>query len=189
MAIKDEPVALAEKTSSTYKPEALETMGEARQRWESARAAVQAKRPLWKEDFTTVSSMEVPHLVGPTEVADIDPAADIGIPGEFPYTRGIHPTGYRGRLWTMRQFAGFGTAADSNKRFKYLLEHGQMGLSVAFHLPTLYGYDSDHEMSKGEVGKCGVAVDTLADMETLFDGIPLDQVTTSMTINSTAPIL
>src|SRR6185312_2929650 len=135
------------------------------------------------------SGMEVPHLVTPEQVAGIDPVETIGIPGEYPYTRGIHPTGYRGKLWTMRQFAGFGTAADTNQRFKYLLAQGQTGLSVAFHLPTLYGYDSDHHMSKGEVGKCGVTVDTLADMETLFDGIPLGEVTTSMTINSTAPIL
>ncbi|MDH3254217.1 MAG: methylmalonyl-CoA mutase family protein, partial [Acidobacteriota bacterium] len=148
-----------------------------------------ARRPFWKDDFSTVSGMDVPHLVTADHVAAIDNGTDIGMPGEFPYTRGIHPTGYRGKLWTMRQFAGFGTAADTNERFKYLLQHGQTGLSVAFHLPTLYGYDSDHEMSRGEVGKCGVAVDSLADMETLFAGIPLDQVTTSMTINSTAPII
>jgi methylmalonyl-CoA mutase N-terminal domain/subunit len=194
MTLKDTPtttsgeVGVAEE-EKVYREDVLETMGESRARWEQARARATEKRPLWKEDFTTVSSMEVPHLVTPEEVADIDPVAEIGTPGEYPYTRGIHPTGYRGRLWTMRQFAGFGTAADTNRRFKYLLEHGQTGLSVAFHLPTLYGYDSDHEMAKGEVGKCGVAVDTLADMETLFDGIPLGQVTTSMTINSTAPIL
>jgi methylmalonyl-CoA mutase N-terminal domain/subunit len=174
---------------SVYRPEALETMGEARRRWEAARARAEEKAPFWKRDFTTVSGMEVPHLVTPEQTAGIDPRRDIGVPGEFPYTRGIHPTGYRGKLWTMRQFAGFGTAADSNQRFKYLLAQGQTGLSVAFHLPTLYGYDSDHKMSTGEVGKCGVAVDSLADMETLFAGIPLGEVTTSMTINSTAPIL
>ena len=175
--------------SSVYRPEALETMAEARQRWEAERARAAAKVPFWKRDFTTVSGMEVPDLVTPEQVADVDPRRDLGVPGEFPYTRGIHPTGYRGKLWTMRQFAGFGTAADTNQRFKYLLSHGQTGLSVAFHLPTLYGYDSDHKMATGEVGKCGVAVDTLADMETLFAGIPLGEVTTSMTINSTAPIL
>ncbi|HYL06609.1 MAG TPA: methylmalonyl-CoA mutase family protein [Thermoanaerobaculia bacterium] len=164
-------------------------MAEARQRWEAASARAEAKSPFWKRDFTTVSGMEVPHLVTPEQIAAIDPEREIGVPGEFPFTRGIHPTGYRGKLWTMRQFAGFGTAADTNERFKYLLAQGQTGLSVAFHLPTLYGYDSDHKMSTGEVGKCGVAVDTLADMETLFDGIPLGEVTTSMTINSTAPIL
>ncbi|MBV8202039.1 MAG: methylmalonyl-CoA mutase family protein [Acidobacteria bacterium] len=164
-------------------------MAEARQRWEAARTGAEAKAPYWKRDFTTVSGMDVPHLVTPEQIAGIDPRREIGVPGEFPFTRGIHPTGYRGKLWTMRQFAGFGTAADTNERFKYLLAHGQTGLSVAFHLPTLYGYDSDHKMATGEVGKCGVAVDTLADMETLFAGIPLGEVTTSMTINSTAPIL
>jgi methylmalonyl-CoA mutase N-terminal domain/subunit len=172
-----------------YREEALEGAARAERGWREARDEAAGRRPWWKRDWTTVSSMEVPHLTGPVETADLDLVADIGVPGEFPYTRGIHPTGYRGKLWTMRQFAGFGTAADTNRRFKYLLEHGQTGLSVAFHLPTLYGYDSDHELARGEVGKCGVAVDTLADMEVLFDGIPLDRVSTSMTINSTAPIL
>ncbi len=197
MAVKDqEPTLLTEKPAvdpgfkdSAYKEEVLETLAGARQRWEAAEAKAEGQVPFWKTDFTTVSGMEVPHLVTPEQVAGVDPVETIGIPGEYPYTRGIHPTGYRGKLWTMRQFAGFGTAADTNQRFKYLLAQGQTGLSVAFHLPTLYGYDSDHHMSKGEVGKCGVTVDTLADMETLFDGIPLGEVTTSMTINSTAPIL
>ncbi len=192
MAVKDqEPTLLTEKAAadSVYKEEALETLAEARQRWEKASAKAEAQVPFWKQDFTTVSGMEVPHLVTPEQTADIDPIRTLGIPGEYPYTRGIHPTGYRGKLWTMRQFAGFGTAADTNARFKYLLSQGQTGLSVAFHLPTLYGYDSDHPMSNGEVGKCGVTVDTLADMEVLFEGIPLGEVTTSMTINSTAPIL
>ncbi len=196
MAVKDidreAPSAAAQPArpaGAAYREEALESMAEARQRWEAAKAKAERQSPPWKRDFTTVSGMEVPHLVTPEQVADLDPLADVGVPGEYPYTRGIHPTGYRGKLWTMRQFAGFGAAADTNRRFKYLLAHGQTGLSVAFHLPTLYGYDSDHKMATGEVGKCGVAVDTLADMETLFDGIPLGEVTTSMTINSTAPIL
>jgi methylmalonyl-CoA mutase, N-terminal domain len=194
MAVKDqEPTLLNEATpaaaDSVYKQDALAAMTAARQRWEDAKAKAEAKGPFWKKDFTTVSGLEVPHLVTPEQVADVDPLRTIGVPGEFPYTRGIHPTGYRGKLWTMRQFAGFGTAADTNQRFKYLLSQGQTGLSVAFHLPTLYGYDSDHPMSNGEVGKCGVTVDTLADMEVLFEGIPLGEVTTSMTINSTAPIL
>jgi len=206
MAVKDlEPIApippIAPATTSApakeaspapapvYREDALETMGESRVRWEASRAKSESRSPYWKSDFTTVSGMEIPLLVTPEQTADIDPLSEIGIPGEFPYTRGIHPTGYRGKLWTMRQFAGFGTAADTNQRFKYLLSQGQTGLSVAFHLPTLYGYDSDHKMSKGEVGKCGVAVDSLADMEVLFSGIPLGEVTTSMTINSTAPIL
>jgi methylmalonyl-CoA mutase N-terminal domain/subunit len=145
------------------------------------------KKPYWKKDYTTVSSMDVNPLATPLSIAEQD-FNEIAYPGEFPYTRGIHPTGYRGRLWTMRQFAGFGTARQTNERFKYLLSQGQTGLSTAFHLPTLYGYDSDHYYAAGEVGKCGVAVDTLADMETLFDGINLEDVTVSMTINSTAPI-
>ncbi|MBV8520147.1 MAG: methylmalonyl-CoA mutase family protein [Acidobacteria bacterium] len=148
---------------------------------------VLTKKPFWKKDYTTVSGMEINPLATPLHVADQD-FHEIAYPGQFPYTRGIHPTGYRGRLWTMRQFAGFGTARQTNERFKYLLSQGQTGLSTAFHLPTLYGYDSDHEYSAGEVGKCGVAVDTLADMEVLFDGINLEDVTVSMTINSTAPI-
>ncbi len=115
--------------------------------------------------------------------------ADLGLPGSYPYTRGIHPTGYRGKLWTMRQFAGFGSASDTNERYKFLLAHGQTGLSVAFDFPTLMGYDSDHPRSEGEVGKCGVAISSLADMEVLFDGIPLDKVSTSMTINGPAVIL
>ena len=188
MTVKDPPSNVQRK-SNVYAGEALETMAEARIRWERAQAAMAAKRPHWKSDFTTVSSMEIPHLVTGEQTGHIDPIAEIGVPGEFPYTRGIHPTGYRGKLWTMRQFAGFGSAEDTNARFKYLLDHGQTGLSVAFHLPTLYGYDSDHSLARGEVGKCGVAIDSLADMEALFDGIPLDQVSTSMTINSTAPIL
>ena len=188
MTVKDPPSNVRRK-SEVFTSEVLETMAEARIRWERAQAEVAAKRRPWKSDFTTVSSMEIPHLVTAEQIGDIDPISEIGVPGEFPYTRGIHPTGYRGKLWTMRQFAGFGSAQDTNARFKYLLDHGQTGLSVAFHLPTLYGYDSDHSLARGEVGKCGVAIDSLADMEALFDGIPLDQVSTSMTINSTAPIL
>jgi len=188
MTVKDPPSNVRRK-SEVFTSEVLETMAEARIRWERAQAEVAAKRSHWKSDFTTVSSMEIPHLVTAEQIGDIDPISEIGVPGEFPYTRGIHPTGYRGKLWTMRQFAGFGSAQDTNARFKYLLDHGQTGLSVAFHLPTLYGYDSDHSLARGEVGKCGVAIDSLADMEALFEGIPLDQVSTSMTINSTAPIL
>jgi methylmalonyl-CoA mutase N-terminal domain/subunit len=176
------------KRRSPLAEEIARRTSEARQRWEAERARAESARPAWKKDFTTVSGMEIPALVTPEQVT-VDPVDDIGVPGEFPFTRGIHPTGYRGKLWTMRQFAGFGSAADTNRRFKYLLQQGQTGLSVAFHLPTLYGYDSDHPMAQGEVGKCGVAIDTLADMEALFDGIPLGEVTTSMTINSTAPIL
>ena len=136
----------------------------------------------------TNSEKPVEPLYTPADLADAK-REDLGFPGSFPYTRGIHPTGYRGRLWTMRQFAGFGSAADTNARYKFLLAHGQTGLSVAFDFPTLMGYDSDHPRSEGEVGKCGVAISSLADMQDLFDGIPLDQVSTSMTINGPAVIL
>lgn len=147
------------------------------------------KRPERQDNFVSLSDHEIRRLYTPLDVQDIDYEKDLGNPGEFPYTRGIHATMYRGRLWTMRQFAGFGTAKDSNKRYHYLLKQGQTGLSVAFHMPTIMGYDSDHDRSRGEVGKVGVSIDTLADMEALFDGIPLDQVTTSMTINAPASIL
>jgi methylmalonyl-CoA mutase N-terminal domain/subunit len=136
----------------------------------------------------TNSEKEVQPIYTPLDAAETDAEA-LGMPGFFPYTRGVHPTGYRGRLWTMRQFAGFGSARDTNERYKFLLAHGQTGLSVAFDFPTLMGYDSDHPRSEGEVGKCGVAISSLADMEVLFDGIPLDKVSTSMTINGPAVIL
>jgi len=139
--------------------------------------------------FTTVSDEPIEPLYTPADLAGFDPETELGYPGEFPYTRGVHPTMYRGRTWTMRQFAGFGTAKDTNERYKFLLAHGTTGLSVAFDFPTLYGRDSDDERSRGEVGKCGVAIDTLADMEQLFAGIPLDKITTSMTINPPAAIL
>jgi methylmalonyl-CoA mutase N-terminal domain/subunit len=139
-------------------------------------------------DFTTTSSMEVAPIYTPLDLADNDPLEAIGLPGEYPYTRGVYDSMYRTRLWTMRQFAGFATAEETNQRYHFLLDHGQTGLSVAFDLPTLMGYDSDHPMSEGEVGVCGVAIDSLADMETLFRGIPLDQVSTSMTINGPAII-
>ncbi len=144
------------------------------------------KRPV---EFVSQSSTEVDPLYGPRGSDAPDYEEQLGMPGQFPFTRGIHPTGYRGRLWTMRQFAGFGTAIDTNLRYKYLLEHGQTGLSVAVDFPTLMGYDSDHPRSEGEVGKCGVALSSLADMETLFDGIPLDKVSTSMTINGPAAMV
>src|ERR687891_601772 len=147
------------------------------------------KHPERKKSFQTVSLAEVDRLYTPADVADFDFNRDISFPGEFPYTRGIHPTGYRGKLWTMRQFAGFSTPEETNARFKYLLQQGQTGLSVAYDLPTLMGYDADSPLSEGEVGKCGVAVSSLADMEVLFDGIPLEQVTVSQTINAPASVL
>src|SRR5687767_7227789 len=139
--------------------------------------------------FTTISDAEVKPLYTEEDRAGADPEADIGYPGEYPFTRGVYPSMYRGRLWTMRQFAGFGTTEETNERFRYLLDHGQTGLSTAFDMPTLMGLDSDHSRSLGEVGVEGVAIDTLDDMETLFAGIPLDQVTVSMTINAPAAIL
>lgn len=142
-----------------------------------------------EKTFTSISGRPIKALYTPLDLRHFDYLRDLGFPGQYPFTRGIHSTMYRGRLWTMRQFSGFGTAEDTNRRYKYLLSQGQTGLSVAFHLPTLMGIDSDHPMAKGEIGKCGVAVDTLADMEILFSGIPLDKVTTSMTINPPAAIL
>ena len=139
--------------------------------------------------FSTLSNMEIEGLYTPEHVKDVDYTEKLGFPGQYPFTRGIHPSMYRGRLWTMRMFSGLGGPEETNERFKYLLEHGETGLSVAFHFPTLMGYDSDAPISRGEVGKCGVAVDTLKDMEILFDGIPLHEVTTSMTINPPASIL
>ncbi len=144
--------------------------------------------PHARELDSTISGLPVEPLYTP-ETTDVDYERDLGDPGEFPFTRGVYPTMYRGRLWTMRQFAGFGTAAETNDRFRYLLEHGQTGLSTAFDMPTLMGYDSDHARSFGEVGREGVAIDSLDDMETLFDGIPLGEVSTSMTINSPAAML
>src|SRR5881628_2629749 len=140
------------------------------------------------ELFTTISGLENEPLATPDTVA-VDYERDLGYPGVYPFTRGVYPSMYRGRLWTMRQFAGFGTAEETNERFRYLLEHGQTGLSTAFDMPTLMGYDSDHPRSLGEVGREGVAIDSLDDMETLFNGIPLGEVSTSMTINSPAAML
>ncbi|MAB80374.1 MAG: methylmalonyl-CoA mutase [Planctomycetes bacterium] len=152
--------------------------------WEQALA--QAK--LREANFSTLSGVPLEPLYGPDDV-QLDYQRDLGYPGEYPFTRGVHPSMYRGRLWTMRQFAGFGSSKQTNERFKFLLEHGQTGLSTAFDFPTLMGYDSDHERSLGEVGQVGVAISSLMDMETLLEGIPMDRVSTSMTINGPAPIL
>ncbi|MBD1372985.1 methylmalonyl-CoA mutase family protein [Hazenella sp. IB182357] len=159
-----------------------------KQHWLQKTEEFVQKTPERKERFQTLSGIEVDRLYTPTEVTE-EISTKIGLPGEYPYTRGIRPTMYRNRFWTMRQYAGFGSATETNKRFRYLLEQGQTGLSVAFDLPTQIGYDSDDAMSAGEVGKVGVAIDTLEDMENLLRGIPLDQVSTSMTINAPASIL
>src|ERR1044071_283155 len=162
---------------------------EALAEWESKTLdPILAKHPERKPAFQTVSLEETERLYSPADVEQIDFDRDISFPGNFPYTRGIHPTGYRGKLWTMRQFAGFSTPEDTNARFKYLLKEGQNGLSVAYDLPALMGYDADSPLSEGEVGKCGVAVSSLADMEVLFDGLPLEQVTVSQTINAPASV-
>lgn len=158
--------------------------------WEETRIAkLLAKRPERKDTFVTGSNAEVNRLYTIADIENLDYLEDLGFPGEYPFTRGVQPTMYRGKFWTMRQYAGFATAEESNKRYKYLLEQGQTGLSVAFDLPTQIGYDSDHPLSEGEVGKVGVAIDSLKDMEILFDGIPLDKVSTSMTINAPAAVL
>jgi methylmalonyl-CoA mutase N-terminal domain/subunit len=158
--------------------------------WDENKVGKQlSKHPERKETFTTGSDKKVERLYTPIDISEMDYERDLGYPGEYPYTRGVQPTMYRGRFWTMRQYAGFATAEESNKRYKYLLDQGQTGLSVAFDLPTQIGYDSDHGLSEGEVGKVGVAIDSLRDMEILFDGIPLDKVSTSMTINAPASVL
>jgi len=160
------------------------------ERWEKTTLnKVISKAPERQPVFKTTSQIELKRLYTPLDASDLDYCTDLGFPGEFPFTRGVQATMYRGRLWTMRQYAGFATAEETNRRYKYLLEQGQTGLSVAFDLPTQIGYDSDHPISEGEVGKVGVAIDTMRDMEILFNGIPLDKVSTSMTINSTAAIL
>ncbi len=164
----------------------------AHQRWEQQTLFPTLEKAPEQErnaGFSTISGEPIQRLYTPLDIADTDPINDIGFPGQFPFTRGIHTTGYRGKLWTMRMFAGFGTAEETNARFKYLLSQGQTGLSVAFDMPTLYGRDTDHPLVEGEFGKCGVAISSLADMEVLFDGIPVDKVTTSMTINSPAIVI
>lgn len=163
---------------------------EARKQWEkhTLNNTLQ-KFPERRESFVTGSDNEIKRLYDPLDLNEFDYLKDLGYPGEYPYTRGVQPTMYRGKLWTMRQYAGFGDAEESNKRYKYLLKNGQTGLSIAFDLPTQIGYDSDHPMAHGEVGKVGVAIDSLEDMEILFNGIPLEQVSTSMTINAPAAIL
>lgn len=160
-----------------------------RQTWEETTLENSLKRqPERASTFQTVSLADIERLYDRSDLKEIDFGRDIAFPGEFPYTRGIHATGYRGKLWTMRQFAGFGTPEETNARFKYLLQEGQTGLSVAYDLPALMGYDADSPLSEGEVGKCGVAVSSLADMEALFEGIPLEQVTVSQTINAPASV-
>jgi methylmalonyl-CoA mutase N-terminal domain/subunit len=172
-----------------YREEDLRTLTEKLQEWSKGVEKKTAKYPERKESFSNTSEIPIKRLYTPLDIQGVDYLSSLGLPGEYPFTRGVQPTMYRGRLWTMRQYAGFATAEESNRRYRFLLEQGQTGLSVAFDLPTQIGYDSDHEMAMGEVGKVGVAIDSLKDIEILFDGIPLDQVSTSMTINAPAAIL
>ncbi len=173
-----------------FDKEKLERIRESYERWEETTLQRRlAQHPERQDKFVTVSGAEINRLYTPLDIADLDYEQDLGMPGEYPFTRGVHPTMYRGRPWTMRMFAGYGTAEETNARFKYLLEHGETGLSVAFDYPTLYGYDTDDPEALGEFGKCGVAVSSLQDMELLFDGIPMGEITTSMTINGPAAII
>jgi methylmalonyl-CoA mutase N-terminal domain/subunit len=172
-----------------FKEEQIQRLKEEKEKWSEELSRILCEKPERLPRFTTVSDLEIKSLYTPEDIKDLDYSRDIGFPGLYPFTRGVQPSMYRGRLWTMRMFSGLGGPEETNKRFHYLLEHGETGLSIAFHYPTLMGYDSDSPMARGEVGKCGVAVDTLKDMEILFEGIPLDRVTTSMTINPPASIL
>jgi methylmalonyl-CoA mutase N-terminal domain/subunit len=173
-----------------YDPKKLEQLRQEMEKWEETTLQNNLSRmPERKEEFITTSSEPIERVYTPLDVSELDYLEDLGLPGEYPYTRAIHPSLHRSRLWTMRMFAGFGTAEETNQRFKYLLDQGQTGLSVAFDLPTLMGYDTDAPEALGEFGKCGVAVSSLKDMEVLLDGIPLDKVSTSMTINSPAAII
>ncbi len=172
-----------------FKEEQIQRLREEKEKWSEELSKILFEKPERLPRFTTVSDLEIKNLYTPEDIKDLDYSRDIGFPGLYPFTRGVQPSMYRGRLWTMRMFSGLGGPEETNKRFHYLLDHGETGLSIAFHYPTLMGYDSDSPMARGEVGKCGVAVDTLKDMEILFEGIPLDRVTTSMTINPPASIL
>ncbi len=173
-----------------YDPQKLDQLKQSLEKWEeTSLQKTLSKFPERQDEFITTSSEPINRLYTPLDVAGLDYESDLGLPGEYPYTRGIHPTLHRGKLWTMRMFAGFGTAEETNARFKYLLSQGQTGLSIAFDLATLMGYDTDQPEALGEFGKCGVAVSSLKDMEILLDGIPLEKVSTSMTINSPAAII
>ncbi len=175
--------------SVTYSREMLEEAREVYDRWNREVEEVFEKHPERLKRFSTVSDMEIKRIYTPEDVKDQDFVRDVGAPGQYPFTRGVQPTMYRGRLWTMRMFAGLGSAKDTNARFHHLVNAGQTGLSTAFDMPTLMGYDTDSPRARGECGRCGVAIDTLRDMEELFEGLPIDQITTSMTINPPAPVI
>jgi methylmalonyl-CoA mutase N-terminal domain/subunit len=181
---------LLEVNVTVFNEQKLSQIAKERERWENTTLPNWiCRHPERKTSFQNTSNIPIKRLYTPEDIKNLDYLRDLGFPGEYPFTRGVHATMYRGRLWTMRQFSGFGTAEQTNQRFKYLLKEGETGLSIAFDYPTITGYDSDHPFARGEVGRCGVAVSSLKDMEILFDGIPLDKVTTSMTINGPAAML
>jgi methylmalonyl-CoA mutase N-terminal domain/subunit len=173
----------------TYNQKIMDEIREERKKWQKKLDEIFRAAPERLERFSTVSDKEIKNIYTPEDVATEDFGKDLGFPGEYPFTRGVQPSMYRGRLWTMRMFAGLGSAKDTNKRFHHLVKEGQTGLSTAFDMPTLMGYDTDSHRARGECGKCGVAIDTLVDMEDLFDGLPIDRITTSMTINPPAPVI
>src|SRR5437588_403593 len=182
-----QPTAVEQGT--LFDKETLEQLKTERQHWEETTIQKSLQKMPEGDNLVTTSSVPINRVYTPQDNENIDYTRDLNLPGEYPYTRGVQPTMYRAKPWTMRMFAGFGTAEDTNKRFKYLLSQGQTGLSTAFDMPTLYGYDTDHPLAAGEFGKCGVAISSLADMEILYDGLPLDKITTSMTINSPASVI
>src|SRR3989440_6548783 len=182
-----QPTAVEQGT--LFDKETLQQLKVERQHWEETSVQQSLQRLPERDNLITTSGVPIDRVYTPVDGREMDYSRDLGLPGEYPYTRAVQPTMYRARPWTMRMFAGFGTAEDTNARFKYLLQQGQTGLSTAFDMATLYGYDTDHPMAAGEFGKCGVAVSSLADMEVLFADLPLDKITTSMTINSPAPVI
>jgi len=175
--------------STMFKEDQIEKAQKGKAAWERELASQLSLHPERKRRFSTVSDLEINNIYSPEDIAGLDYETDLNYPCAYPYTRGVQLSMYRGRLWTMRMFAGLGSAEDTNERFRYLVDQGQTGLSTAFHMPTLMGYDSDSPMARGEIGKCGVAIDTLKDMEILFDRLPIDRITTSMTINPPASII
>src|SRR5438067_3613000 len=179
----------AAQQGTLFEKATLQQLKAERQQWEETAVRKSQQRLPERDNLITTSGVPINRVYTPQDNENLDYMGDIGLPGEYPYTRGVQPTMYRAKPWTMRMFAGFGTAEDTNKRFKYLLQLGQTGLSTAFDMATLYGYDTDHPLAAGEFGKCGVAVSSLADMEILFADLPLDKITTSMTINSPAPVI
>src|SRR5438477_574389 len=179
----------AAQQGTLFDKETLEQLKVERQQWEETAVRKSQQRLPERDNLITTSGVPINRVYTPQDNEWLDYYRDMGLPGEYPYTRGVQPTMYRAKPWTMRMFAGFGTAEDTNKRFKYLLSQGQTGLSTAFDMPTLYGYDTDHALAAGEFGKCGVAISSLVDMEILFAGLPLDKITTSMTINSPASVI